>query len=349
MSGLEQNLDAYAVLSDILYTLREHVNQALTARYPDGWHREPSLATLVDRLIARKEREKAIDWYSSEYQALIEFASFEDILEILEGHTDLVPQLEVLVPSPHLLHARMLELEALREKLAMARAVTENELSFLTTFHQRFRKALDEAPAEAEPAPVPGTGARPETEAPEPEEPGDEAPEASIEVEAPPEEEESGDGEAATPPAETASEPPKGRAAKRGKGAAASAAAAPAEAEPAPAPAANTITTAIENGDTREILRFLYREVTAIADGLFSSDSAPAPVYWKAVRGSEWYEANFSTLGLKPLSDFYAVVEKAIERRREGAGREDVQEFLKQHNFAKILLGLRDMFQKNRL
>jgi len=343
MSVLEQNLDAYAVLSDILYTLRERVNEALEDRCPDGWHREPSLATLVDRLIARKEREKAIDWYSSEYQALIEFTSFEDILEILEKHGDLVPQLKVLVPSPHLLHARMLELEALREKLAMARAVTENELSFLTTFHQRFRKALDEDAATTAPA-RPAHGPAPEEPVPSGEKPDGAD---SVEVEAPPAKDEPEAGEEMeSVPREAPAEPPKGDRKPRSAPAAAPATA-PAESEPVPAP--NTITTAIENGDTQEILRFLYREVTAIADGLFSSNSTPAPVYWKTVSGSSWYEDNFSTLGLKPLSDFYAIVEKAIERREEGAGREEIQEFLKSHNFAKILLGLRDMFQRNRL
>jgi len=361
MSGLEQNLDAYAVLADILYTLRERIGKALESRYPEGWHREPSLAPLVDRLIARKEREKAIDWYSSEYQALIEFTSFEDILEILEKHEDLIPQLKVLVPSPHLLHARMLELEALREKLAMARAVTENELSFLTTFHQRFRKVIDEPETPASPAAPPSpapevpesatedggekeeTGGRGKQEA-KADTVADEAKDAGDETPQEPETTGAGPKRSPAPPGEKRDQR------NRAPVSAPRAAAAPAaDTEPIPAAEANTISAAIENGDTQEILRFLYREVTAIADGLFSSDTTPAPVYWKAVRGSAWYEENFSPLGLKPLSDFYAIVDEAIEKRREGADREAIQEFLKGHNFAKILLGLRDMFQRNRL
>ncbi len=343
MSVLEQNLDAYAVLSDILYMLRARVGEALEERCPDGWYRDPSLTGVVDRLIARKEREKAIDWYSSEYQALIEFASFEDILEILEKHEELVPQLKTLVPSPHLLHARMLELEALREKLAMARAITENELSFLTTFHQRFRRALDEdrsttAPAQPVRGPVP-VEAVPSHEGPH----GRNGAEAA----ASPAVDEAGAGERPGSAQPEPSTPPSKKGGTPRSAPAANPASLPLESEPVSAPA--TITAAIESGDTQEILRFLYREVTAIADGLFSSNSTPAPVYWKAVRGSQWYENNFSVLGLKPLSDFYAIVEKAIERREEGTGREEIQEFLKNHNFAKILLGLRDMFQQNRL
>ncbi len=347
MSGLEQNLDAYAVLADILCTIRERVNLALEDRYPSGWHREQALADIVDRLIARKEREKAIDWYSSEYQALIEFACFEDLLEILEKNDDLLPALKAVVPSPHLLHARMLELEALREKLAMARAVTENELSFLTTFHQRFRKALEggesEPGGQAQRKPSRKKAVPEETPAPKSVEEVSGAEQAADLEEEPASTEPSKKSKKESEPQRSGKSAPAPPAAKASR----QAAAAPEEVEAGAVP--KTITTAIEAEDTPEILRYLYREVTAIADGLFSSANTPMPVYWKAVRGSAWYEKSFSRLGLKPLSDFYDIVDQAIERRENGASREEIQEFLKQHNFARILLSLRDMFQRNRL
>jgi len=52
---------------------------------------------------------------------------------------------------------------------------------------------------------------------------------------------------------------------------------------------------------------------------------------------------------LKPVSDFYEVISKVHERMREGISREEIQLFLKDSNFAQILLALRDMFQRNKV
>lgn len=335
MMDLEQNLDAYRVLTDVLGRLRGAVQNALEARHGGDWHRLPELADVVDRLIERKEREKAIDWYSSEYQALMDFATFQDLLEILENLPDLIPQIKILVPSPHLLHARMLELEALREKIAMGREITEGELSFLTTFHLRFRKAMDEIEKSGPLPPVRDeVPARTKEAAPDPK------PEAG------PAEERVHDEDHGTTPVEV--KPPR-PAAHHAAPAGTAAAGAAVAVDEVPEETAQGIHSAIEEGDTKAILQHLYREVTAIADGLFSSENTPAPVCWRSVRSSEWYEANFSPLGLQPLSDFYAIVDEAMERRENGAEAAEIQEFLKQHNFAKVLLSLRDMFQKNKL
>ncbi len=332
MKDMEQNLDAYRVLADVLQRLRGAVQQALDARYGADWHRLQELADVVDRLIERKEREKAIDWYSTEYQALMDFATFQDLLDILENIPDLIPQIRILVPSPHLLHARMLELEALREKIAMARQVTEGELAFLTTFHQRFRKAMDEIESSGALRPVrDGAVPRKEPETPQPE--PSPAPEPAAE----------GAVKRGTAPVEVPAQRP---AAGRGSGGGGAAAALEEESREESAPG---IHSALEDGDTKAILEHLYREVTAIADGLFSAQDTPAPVCWRSVRSSQWYESNFSPLGLQPLSDFYAIVDEATELRESGAEAAEIQEFLKQHNFARVLLSLRDMFQKNKL
>ncbi len=335
MMDLEQNLDAYRVLADILRRLRGAVRDALEARHGGDWHRLPELADVVDRLIERKEREKAIDWYSTEYQALMDFATFQDLLEIFENLPGLIPQIKILVPSRHLMHARMLELETLREKIAMAREITEGEISFLTTFHQRFRKAMNEIEQSGPLPPV-----RDEAPAEEKKAAPDPEPEARTEEKA------TQDADHGTAPVEV--NPPRAAAERRVPAGAAVAGAAVAV-EEASKEAAPGIHSAIEERDTKAILQHLYREVTAIADGLFSSENTPTPVCWRSVRSSEWYEANFSPLGLQPLSDFYAIVDEAMERRESGADATEIQEFLKQHNFAKVLLSLRDMFQKNRL
>ena len=97
------------------------------------------------------------------------------------------------------------------------------------------------------------------------------------------------------------------------------------------------------------MLRELYREVTAIAEGVWSSEVTPAALVWDQVTTSDWYERNFSRLGLQPLSVFYEVTAKVDKKVRAGAERKELQEFLKEINFAKTLLSLRDMFQANNI
>ncbi len=332
MEEVEQNLDGYRVLADVLHTLRRLVHEALDTQFTSDWHRLPKFSEVVDCLIERKEREKAIDWYTTEYQDLIDFATFKDLLKILEAEPELLPQLKFLVPSAHLLHARMLELETLREKIAMARSITDGELSFLATFHQRFRRTLEkidsgepkpqnpDSPAVEEDEGIMAVAENPPIEPPEPEMPD------------------------APPPSVRTSQPRESAAAARPGPQAATAVEVEEVEETFP-----SIKKAVEEGDTASVLQFLYREVTGIADGLFSSGEDAYPVYWNVVRASDWYESNFSRLGLQPLSDFYSIVEEAADLRESGADQSKVQEFLKQHNFARVLLSLRDMFQKSRV
>jgi hypothetical protein len=106
---------------------------------------------------------------------------------------------------------------------------------------------------------------------------------------------------------------------------------------------------ALATNDHRTILRELYREVTSIAEGVWSSEVTPAPLVWEQVTASDWYEINFSRLGLQPLSVFYEVTQKVDAKVRGGAERKELQDFLKETNFAKTLLSLRDMFQANNI
>jgi hypothetical protein len=106
---------------------------------------------------------------------------------------------------------------------------------------------------------------------------------------------------------------------------------------------------ALSTNDHRTVLRELYREVTAIAEGVWSSEVTPAPLVWEQVTASDWYERNFSRLGLQPMSVFYEVTANVDKKVRAGAERKDLQEFLKESNFAKTLLSLRDMFQANNI
>jgi hypothetical protein len=384
MEWLEQNIDAYRIVSEILGELRMAVRQRLEQIHGEEWYKKGLPEEVFKRLIAAKEREKSIDWYEGQYQEIMDYAVFADLIEILEHKPEYFPAFMGLAPSTALLNARFLELDVMRAKLGRARPISETELSFLGTFHLRFRKAAQEAKEESElpPAAVsdsqePERAAGPEL-VPEPEPPEPETDPESKPVAVPPPDE----------PPVAASRPQR----RVQTGFESSTAEAPAQAEASAASSptgveddiptdvlqdedsvaeepggdteaqpghpvdeiSNTIgpkklEEALSTNDHRTVLRELYREVTAIAEGVWSSEVTPAPLVWEQVTASDWYERNFSRLGLQPLSVFYEVTAKVDSKVRAGAERKDLQEFLKETNFAKTLLSLRDMFQANNI
>jgi hypothetical protein len=356
------------------------------------WYQKGLPAEVYKRLVAAKEREKSIDWYEGQYQELLDYAVFADLIEILENNTELFESFLGLAPSTTLLNARFLELDVMRAKLGRARPISETELSFLGTFHLRFRKAAQEAEEEEidvsavasasmeEPVPANSPEAVPPSQpqkAPAAEEAGTQPPPPSkpqrpVQVVA-----ESGrslESEQPSPDIEDVQIPPSAieedlpsDVFREEEPVAANAAELQADpvdtgdddldnaseqpADPidenSKASRLDKLDEALSTNDHPTVLRELYREVTAIAEGVWSSDITPAPLVWEQVTASDWYERNFSRLGLQPLSVFYEVTAKVDSRVRNGAERPELQEFLKEINFAKTLLSLRDMFQSN--
>jgi hypothetical protein len=276
----------------------------------------------------------------------------------------------------------------MRAKLARARPISETELSFLGTFHLRFRKAFADAPPPAATA-----DSAPKDEAPEPEpappkppkadpKPRPAAPKTSP-VNPPAARAKTDSSRSMKAPAgnrePAPSAPPKRpvRSAATPTGDAGMGDDEDTVAErrtiddrdrddepSADSPAApehagdedtdsrvgpKRLAEALEADDHRTVLRELYREVTAIAEGVWTSDVTPAPLVWEQVTASDWYEHNFSRLGLHPLSVFYEVTANVEKMMRTGGTKKDLQELLKEMNFAKTLLALRDMFQANNL
>jgi outer membrane biosynthesis protein TonB len=315
----------------------------------------------------------------------MDYAVFADLIEILEHNPEAFPSFMSLAPSTALLNARFLELDVMRAKLGRARPISETELSFLGTFHLRFRKAAQEAAedggdaapprsepreaaadSEAETQPMPEPEPAPEPTPPEPQpEAEDEAPPAASSR---PQRSVQTDVESAA-----TTEAAREKSAERAEAAAGAeddiptnvlreetAQAANGEASSATQQThlvdeisktigPKKLEEALSTNDHRTVLRELYREVTAIAEGVWSSEVTPAPLVWEHVTSSDWYERNFSRLGLQPLSVFYEVTAKVDKKVRAGAERKELQEFLKETNFAKTLLSLRDMFQANNI
>jgi len=145
MAWLEQNIDAYRIVSEVLGELRVAIREVLERVYGDDWYRKGLPEEVFERLVAAKEREKSIDWYEGQYQQIMDYATFPDLIAVLEQNAEHFPEFVKLAPSPALLQARFLELDVMRAKLGRARPISETELSFLGTFHLRFRKAASEA------------------------------------------------------------------------------------------------------------------------------------------------------------------------------------------------------------
>ncbi len=403
MTWMEQNIDAYRIVSEILGDLRKAIRERLESTYGETWYRDGLPKDVFDRLVAAKEREKAIDWYEGQYQQIMEYAVFSDLVEILEKNADDFSELMALAPNSALLQARFIELDVMRAKLGRARPISETELSFLGTFHLRFRKAIGDMPPPATPPQVkPSPDGEPAEEivAPEPtpKRRASDRPPKQEPVAPPPELRPKTPKAAETPPLRPVppatqkvverplkpmaavhadNESHDGKAPKRPPARAVQSASAPSRTEDLEEPvrdddepggpvetgvsddddAPNTrapvgpkkLEAALENNDHRTVLRELYREVTTVAEGVWSSDVTPAPLVWEQVTASEWYKNNFSRLGLQPLSVFYEVTGNVEQMAREGATKKQLQEFLKETNFAKTLLALRDMFQANNL
>lgn len=363
MEWLEQNIDAYRIVAEVLTELREAVKNGLKAKYGDTWYRDGLPAGLLDRLVAAKEREQAIDWYESHYQQVMDYAVFPDLLEILEENAETFPGIMGLAPSTALLHARFLELEVMRAKLGRTRPISETELSFLGTFHLRFRRAMREEENTQRGKGDPGSGNRPEaaSSAKRSRTPSS----APIAVELT--ENENGNVTAleasVVKPAEGKKPGPPKRPVQTSAGQGDRQDQEP-RPEPAPEPEGDAPTDednggfeggpkklarALDDNNHAAVLRQLYREVTAIAEGIWTNDMIPAPLVWEQVTAHDWYELNFSRLSMQPLSEFYEVISKVDKKTTAGIAKDELQEFLKEVNFAKILLSLRDMFQNTNI
>lgn len=344
MDWLQLNLDSYRIVAELLKDLRVALREDLEQIHGTQWFRSGLSEDVFNRLIDRKESENAIDWHDREYQELIDFMGFSDLAEILDQNPNCLTVLNTIAPSRSLLQARLLELEVIRRRLGMTRPISESQLSFLANFHVRLHRAMsaesstpsvdeeDLIPVELDETP-PVDDTTPTSQEAAEDSPDDE-PLSGTEVHAPSNvtpirsasspEEEHAVGDVPEPEVEPESKKPQ-------------------------ASRHDRLMVSLANGDRQSVFRELYTEVTELAEGLWSPDGNSATPIWDTVRESTWYESNFSNLGLQPLSDFYEIVAGLARGREDGKPKDELQDFLKDRNFAQVLLSLRDMFQKHRI
>lgn len=132
MDWIDQNLDAYRVIAEILTDLRPLVRERIESKHGKEWFRDGIPEEVFERLIRNKEQEASIDWYENRYQEVISYAVFPDLFEIIIKNAGLFTPILKLAPSQSLLSTRFLELEVMRSKIGRARQVSESEINFLT-------------------------------------------------------------------------------------------------------------------------------------------------------------------------------------------------------------------------
>ncbi|HSL18046.1 MAG TPA: hypothetical protein VLB51_09085 [Methylomirabilota bacterium] len=373
MSWIEQNLDAYRVIAEILTDLRPLVRERLEAKFGKEWFKDGIPSEVFDGLIRSKEKETAIDWYENRYQEVIDYAVFPDLFEIVTANAGLFQPILKLAPSQSLLNTRFLELEVMRSKIGRARQVSDAEINFLTSFHLRFRKALQElrdAPIKDGGTPVPkrasGDAGSTPPPPPRPAADSDPAPATTQSEEEPAAAAASGSStrppiRLASPTVEAPTAGPTTAAAPEGPppdGEDDVAVVEDDEEEPEATPAEPTnqretvgavLKRAMDSNDHTVVLRELYREVTGIAEVIWTTEEVPTTAIWDRVSTNPWYEKNFSKLELRPLSDFYEIISQVRGKRKARAPKSEIQSHLNDSNFATVLLALRDMFQKNHI
>jgi len=360
MDWLEQNIDAYRIIADLLVQLRSIISSGLKEEFGSDWATEGLPSSIYEGLIRTKEDESAVDWYEDEYQELFNYTNFSELHEILETHQDLFPCMRDLLPTPSLLTARFMELEVVRRKLGRTRPIGEVELNFLMKFHLHFRKAVEkreevlvekrEDASKSEEAAVTLEPSDNEPEVEFPREDRDDIPQSNDNSVV-------SKGKSKESSSQDSPRPPQ-RMASRGRSSSPSAVSSPEEPAPkdevkrkSPSPQVPqmNLSVLLEKEMTPGILRELFLEVTRLAENLWSSDVPESPVIWNAIRTSSWYEKNFVSLGLKPLSDFYDLMDRVHERLESGLARHELKNLLQEARFSETLLNLRDMFQKSGL
>jgi hypothetical protein len=365
MSDRDPTTEAYQILADLLVTIRRVIHRGLEKVSGKTWYLDGCPPGLFEQLVERKEKEKAIDRFSGEYQELITFASLDELAEIIEYNGDLSKLLASLEPEGSPMIDRLREIEALRLKMAASVPFDDGDLEAITRYHREFRDSLTRrkrAPEEVTPPPeaseveedVQEEPSRDDTTADDVEEAFDSNGElaavgrakdfntqvATFEelvefaggMKPVPEPDEPPNDDEFLADIESSADlpvlPPRGL---------------------DDADLVIEVELAMAEDDNRRVLRVLHREVTGIAESAFRKILDIGHPVWDTVRSSGWYDMKKADLALTPLELFYTVVARAADVQRSGAGFEAVKASLDEAQFSKLLLSLREMFLRHNL
>lgn len=351
---IEANLEAYRNMTEVLVALRERLHADLSAGYGESWLQKGIPTPVQERLAGKKDREDTVAWYSSGERGLFEYVDFYDMAEVLEGQAAGIELLAGVFPQQQILRARLMELQVVAQKLGHGHAVTDEELSLLTNL--RIRLNLPSRPGVRQSAPgvsVPPTQAETSPPATPESEPAAVAPQpafappALAPAAAPP-------APAPAPPDSAPAQPPVPRPASQAtpvpfppQAAVSTRSARTDSARSAPpTPSFDEVVQAMDRRQHPIVLRALYSEIMAAAEAVWARGAATSLKVWYAVRESPWYQEQFVALGLKPVSDFYSIVEDLQDKLGPSPTKERIQEFLAGRAFAQVLLSLRELFQR---
>lgn len=334
MAKIEINLDAYRLAAECLFRIRQLMRETLKANHGDDWQQRGIPEELLENLQSRRAREASINWHLSDSADLLDYTGFANIYEIIAASDSLGTLFSGLAPDPNVLRIRFLELDTILNRIAYVRPVADTEVGFLVSFDERIRRiAATPAGVRPEPGRTAASKSAPKREAPRASEvePSEARAPAAVPRPANDPKPEAAQAKAAPPPAADPSPAPD---------------AVPVRSKP-PAPAQGDahLDDALLAGKDGAVLAALYREITSMADGLWTQAAPALPLTWERVRESDWYRDRFTRIGLKAVSDFYSLVDEARERLLAGSSRNDLQEFLKERNFAQVLLSLRELFR----
>lgn len=365
MSDRDPTTEAYQILADLLVTIRRVIHRGLEKVSGKTWYLDGCPPGLFEQLVERKEKEKAIDRFSGEYQELITFASLDELAEIIEYNGDLTKLLASLEPEGSPMIDRLREIEALRLKMAASVPFDDGDLEAITRYHREFRDSLTRrkrAPEEVTPPPeaseveedVQEEPSRDDTTADEVDEENDSSRELATVKRA-----NDFNTQVATfeelvefaggmKPVPEPDEPPNDDEFLADIESSADLPVLP------PGDLDNAdlvieVELAMAEDDNRGVLRVLHREVTGIAESAFRKILDIGHPVWDTVRSSGWYDMKKADLALAPLELFYTVVARAADVQRSGAGFEAVKASLDEAQFSKLLLSLREMFLRQGL
>jgi hypothetical protein len=358
MGKLDHNLDAYRLAASALERLRALIRRHLEAAHGSEWQAAGIPDDPGEFLAQRRNRESSVKWNPSSATDLLDFAGFVNLHEILTTHHRLRDAFSRLVPEPQTLRLRFLELDTVLNRIAYARPVSESDMELLLGFDERLRQLASDLNAEATGTEQPAREAAPAAVKAEPKPPARPleraAAQAATPLPPPPppppiprsaqpagahtarHREEV--GEASAQPAQPLSGSVRAATGKPAVGAAA-------KAPPEPPVVSNDLEAALKRGEDAVVLSALYQEITALAEKLWGDSASVQAPTWDLVCESLWFRERFSALRLRVVSDFYDLLRAVNERRANGSTRMELQEFLKDRNFAQILMDLREFFR----